>query len=84
MLIIYYRSGTVLGILGTLLHLILMRALQVGIINVILQMKKLRFREVNSSTMWPVMECGTNHPSINQHILRLSPHSSEFHVLLPY
>lgn len=62
MVIIYCRSDTVLSNLGTLFYLILIRAFQAGIIKVILQMKKLRFREVNSSAMWPVMECGANHP----------------------
>lgn len=73
MLIISYRSDTVLGILGTVFHFILIRALQAGIIIVILQMKKLRFWEVNSPKMWPVVDYGTSYPKINQDILRSSP-----------
>lgn len=40
MLIIYYRSDIVLGILETLFHLILIRALQTNIIIVILQINR--------------------------------------------
>lgn len=51
----------VLGISEALFHLILIRALQAGIIIVTLQMKKLRFSKANSPKMWPVVECGTNY-----------------------
>lgn len=61
-LVTSYRSDIVPGGLGTLFHLVLIRALQAGIILVILQRKKLRFRKVNSPRMWPVIECGTNYP----------------------